>query len=80
MEDAKIVLTRMFVGTKFTKNEEESDQGTSISYLGLIRTLNYLVNATRPDMAYVVSHLSQFNSCFQEQHWKAAKRVLKYLK
>ena len=36
--------------------------------------------ATRPDIAFSVSCLSQFNSCFHEQHWNAAKRVLRYLK
>ncbi|CAG9135108.1 unnamed protein product [Plutella xylostella] len=35
---------------------------------------------TRPDIAYAVSSLSQFNQSYAEVHWKAAKRVLRYLK
>ncbi|CAB0015587.1 unnamed protein product [Nesidiocoris tenuis] len=35
---------------------------------------------TRIDINYAVTHLSQFNNCFKEDHWKAAKRVLRYLK
>ena len=34
----------------------------------------------RPDIAHAVSYLSQLNSTYQAQHWKAAKRVLRYLK
>jgi hypothetical protein len=40
----------------------------------------YLAVSTRPDIAHVVSMLSQFNTNFGEQHWRAAKRVLRYLK
>lgn len=36
--------------------------------------------ATRPDIAFSVSSLSQFNTCFDRTHWTAAKRVLRYLK
>jgi hypothetical protein len=35
---------------------------------------------TRPDIAHVTSVLSQLNTGFTEEHWKAAKRVLRYLK
>lgn len=40
----------------------------------------YLATCTRPDIAYAVSHLSQFNTCFNREHWTAAKHVLRYLK
>lgn len=39
----------------------------------------YLAVLTRPDIAYAVSFLSQFNNCYAEWHWKCAKRVLRYL-
>lgn len=35
---------------------------------------------TRPDIAYSVSYLSQFNNCHGDTHWKYAKRVFRYLK
>ncbi|KAH0813919.1 hypothetical protein GEV33_008872 [Tenebrio molitor] len=35
---------------------------------------------TRPDISFGVSHLGQFNNCYGEEHWTAAKRVLRYLK
>ncbi|KAH8271482.1 hypothetical protein KR026_004277, partial [Drosophila bipectinata] len=36
--------------------------------------------STRPDIAFAVSALSQYNTNFGKQHWMAAKRVLRYLK
>lgn len=35
--------------------------------------------STRPDIAYSVSYLSQFNNCYSYIHWNYAKRILKYL-
>jgi hypothetical protein len=44
-----------------------------------VGSLNYLTT-TRPDIAYSVSILSQFMAKPHENHWKAAKRVIQYLK
>lgn len=40
----------------------------------------YLTISTRPDIARAVSALSEFNNCYDNSHWTAAKRVLRYLK
>jgi len=40
----------------------------------------YLAVGTRPDICFAVSYLSQFNSCNSEEHFTAAKRVVRYLK
>lgn len=45
----------------------------------LIGSLMYLAVLTRPDIAYSVSYLSQFNNCYSYVHWNYAKRILKYL-
>ena len=34
---------------------------------------------TRPDIAYTVSFLSQFNTSYTSVHWNLAKRILAYL-
>lgn len=48
-------------------------------YRSLIGCLMYLT-ATRPDIMYAVSVLSRFMNCASESHFKAAKRVLRYVK
>lgn len=35
---------------------------------------------TRPDIAFSVGRLSRLNNCYTMEHWKYAKRVLRYLK
>ncbi|CAG7853922.1 Retrovirus-related Pol polyprotein from transposon TNT 1-94 Includes: RecName: Full=Protease; Includes: RecName: Full=Reverse transcriptase; Includes: RecName: Full=Endonuclease [Serendipita indica DSM 11827] len=42
--------------------------------------LLYLSIATRPDISYAVGVLCRYNSNPGEQHWNAAKHVLRYLK
>lgn len=51
-----------------------------LPYQQLISSLMYLAVLSRPDIAYSVSYLSQFNNCHNESHWKQAKRVLRYFK
>lgn len=81
MEDCNPVSTPVESGTKLEKDYEETKhpQG-DWPYQELIGALNYLAVATRPDISHIVSCLSQFNTCYSGQHWKAAKRVLRYLK
>ena len=40
----------------------------------------YVMNNTRPDIAYVVSKLSRYTSNPSLDHWKALVRVLRYMK
>lgn len=51
-----------------------------INYQKLLGCLMYLAVMTRPDIAYSVSYLSQFNTCYSVEHFNYAKRILKYLK
>jgi hypothetical protein len=39
----------------------------------------YLVTGTRPDLAYTITHLSQYNASPSIMHLTAAKQVLRYL-
>ena len=49
-------------------------------YQSLVGSLLYIANCTRPDIAHAVGVLSQFNSCYTQEHFVKAKRVLRYLK
>ena len=37
----------------------------------------FLAVATRPDIAFTVNCLAQYNDCHEKDHWAAAKRVLR---
>lgn len=59
--------------------EKSSVCKDNVPYQRLIGCLMYLAVLTRPDIAYSVSYLSQFNNCYSDVHFSYAKRVLRYL-
>lgn len=66
----------MEVNLKFSDTQEI----TNVPYQELIGSLMYLSVSTRPDISFAISFLSQFNLHHTNEHWQAAKRVLRYLK
>ena len=50
------------------------------NYRGLIGSLNYLANTSRPDILFAPRSLSRFVQNPGRQHWNEAKHVLQYLK
>ena len=85
MQVAKPMVTPLDGNVKLTKEmepstEEESQEMKGVPYQSLIGSLMYLAVSTRPDIAYAVSALSQYNRNPGKTHWSAAKRVLRYLK
>jgi hypothetical protein len=84
MENFKGVTTPINPNEKLSKEmcsktEEEKKAVEKLPYQSLVGFLMYLTVSTRPDIAHAGSMLSQFNTNFGEQHWRAAKRVLRYL-
>ncbi|GJV54564.1 ribonuclease H-like domain, reverse transcriptase, RNA-dependent DNA polymerase [Tanacetum coccineum] len=78
MIDCNETLIPMDPGTRLTKNTE----GTlvnSTEYRSLIGCLRYLLH-TRPDLSYSVGLLSRFMQEPREQHMKAIRQVLRYVK
>ncbi len=51
-----------------------------LRYRGIVGSLGYLVNMTRPDLAFAYSELSKFVQCPQPTHMLAAQHVLRYLR
>jgi hypothetical protein len=45
----------------------------------MIGSLMYLASATRPDISFAMSKVSQFTSNSGDDHWRAFERVMHYL-
>lgn len=73
MNDCKPTSTPYAVVFKF----EKATSTDNILYQKLMGCLNYLATCSRPDIAHTVSFLSKFNGCHGDQHWIAAKHVLR---
>ena len=83
MVECNIVDTPQAVSVVLEKEDkltEDEIRAQPYDYRGIVGCLIYLVRGTRPDIANAVRELSKFLSCYNESHWRAAKRVLKYLK
>jgi hypothetical protein len=54
--------------------------GREFPYRALIGALLYVATVVRPDISYAVSRLASFQERPSQEHWDAAKKVLRYLK
>ncbi len=82
MEDSKPLATPMKEGLVLPALDKKTpvDPDLAQQYQSAIRSLMYAMVYMRPDLAYAVSKLSQYGSNPKEVHWKAVKRVLRYIK
>ena len=78
--NANDTKTPLPAGVHLTKSETPSSTNLRTEYQQLISTLLYAALGTRPDIAFAVTRLSQFNSDPTEEHLRYAKYVLRYLK
>ena len=53
---------------------------TQTAFRGVVGSLQYLCQCTRPDIAYAVGQLSRFQQDARREQWVAVRQVLKYLK
>jgi len=60
-------------------NPEGNDGDRSNSFASLLGELQYIANATRPDIAYAVNRLASYTANPSLQHHTALKRILRYL-
>ncbi|XP_059075101.1 secreted RxLR effector protein 161-like [Cryptomeria japonica] len=77
MQDCKAVSTPFQQNVKLSSDSDATDFNGTV-YRQMVGSLNYLTT-TRPDIAYSINILTQFMAKPLESHWKAAKRVLRYL-
>ncbi|RVX05968.1 Retrovirus-related Pol polyprotein from transposon TNT 1-94 [Vitis vinifera] len=84
MQNSKPGDTPVAKGDKFSlnqcpKNSLESQEMQKIPYASAVGSLMYAQVCTRPDIAYIVGMLDRYLSNPGMDHWRAAKRVMRYL-
>jgi hypothetical protein len=62
------------------KNDEENNQMSKVPYASTIGSLMYAMLCTRPDICFAVSMVSRYQSNPGPAHWRAVKRILRYLR
>jgi len=71
-------------GDKFSlmqcpNNELERKEMEQTPYASVVGNLMYAQTCTRPDISFVVGMLGKYQGNPGLDHWKAAKKVLRYL-
>ena len=79
MEDCKPIRTPAERKLKLVKSSEHSDMDET-DYRSLVGSLPYVSKQTRPDITWITNQLSRHMQNPTQQHWIAAKRVLRYLR
>lgn len=84
MQNSKPGDTPVAKGDKFSlnqcpQNSLESQEMQKIPYASAVGSLMYAQVCTRPDIAYLVGMLGRYLSNPGMDHWRAAKRVMRYL-
>ena len=85
MEDCKSIGTPLDTKVKLVKiSDEEYDKDAprmaSVPYKSAVGSLMYAMVATRADLAFAISTVSQHMARPGWSHWMAIKRILRYLK
>ena len=84
MEKCSAGVVPIQKGDKFNaiqcpKNELERVQMRNIPYASVVGSLMYAQTCTRPDISFAVEMLGRYQSNPGLDHWKAAKKILRYL-
>lgn len=62
------------------KTNAEIEEMSKIPYMEAVGTLLYISRISRPDISFAVNAVSRFNNNPGQAHWKAVKRIFRYLK
>jgi len=79
MQDYKPISTSIDPNHRLKAIEVDEQRADTTAYQQIMGSLMYLVTGTRPDLAYTITHLSQFIASPSITHITEAKRVLRYL-
>ena len=85
MQDCKPGDTLVTKANKFSlsqcpKNDFEIKEMQKIPYALVVQSLMYAQVCTRIDITYIVQMLGRYLSNLGMDHWKVAKRIMRYLK
>jgi transposase InsO family protein len=85
MKDCKPIDTPISKGEVLSQNlcpktPQEKEQMKNVPYASAVGSLMYAMMCTRPDICYAVGMVSRYQSDPGQAHWKAVKRILRYLK
>ena len=78
MDQSNPSPTPMITGSPLSATRGDPIENAT-EYRSLVGGLQY-ATITRPEISYSVNKLSQYMHCPLNEHWKALKRVLRYLK
>ena len=62
------------------KNPQEREEMLRVPYASVVGSLMYAMMCTRPDIWFAVGLVSRYQSNLIREHWKAIKRIMRYLK
>ena len=79
MERCNSVSTPLDPNVPLVPNPEGNEGSRSNSYARLLGQLQFVANATRPDICYAVNRLAAYTANPSLQHTTALKRILRYL-
>ena len=84
MKDCSPSVAPIVKGDRFNlnqclKNNFEKEQMKNMPYASVVGSIMYAQVCTRPDIAFVVSMLGRYHSNPGMDHWRATKKVLRYL-
>jgi Reverse transcriptase (RNA-dependent DNA polymerase) len=78
MENYNPIATPMELGTKLSRYDEGDEVDANL-YQNLVGSLRYLT-CTRSDIMFVVGVASRYMESLMTSHWKATKRILRYVR
>ena len=79
LEHCNPVAMPLDPGNRLEPNPEGNVGDRSNSFARLLGELQFIANATRPDIAYAVNRLASYTANPSLQHIRALKRILRYL-
>ena len=76
MENCSSEATPM---VKLLQPRRESERKSPVNMKEVVGQLSYIANGTRPDISFAVLQLAKYSNDASDEHWQAAKRVMRYL-